>query len=1005
MFAAQKRQKEMELTTLIAFFDLIQEIDGKCIVKKTVLQRKQINLVVIQKIFDKLDVDYFETEASFTVKSDLESLVNLLDDFYPDMFLGQEKAAAHSAAAVAQEDTHESHAYQVIEPEDPAKTIFHLSLQSYSGSLPLWGNELQQEILLQYIRESFEALQAKRPDENTQSFAARIRLHTSQKARLEHTFKLNSAGMQIAVDDAEVPLIFSLIKAQFKPLEKQNKITFIQTVIALSEAYLHELADLELQQLYLKVLQVLDTLEIVRKNIGYFCTRASIASDLIQIRCEITEFSESRNILQSLVFFIQAPNEAIGYSLHNILIIAEIIENRPYGGSSENRFDAPVVYSLTYAELKLFESYLGDLSVWYRDFENILSALFASDASAYVKTGKKPLREAVITEVVREREGLETFMETDVRTRFAEHPDEDFLLFAQTAIDLTLHPKRNEMRELIQSIYSKCQLEDSKKEAKTFVKDAMGQLSYLSLLSVGHIRAIYDEIMALSSLTKTAEEMGLTVFDYIQLMAAGDAKDLYHQYLQLLLIDILSENTVNEINETKISKRRKIESTIGSTFTPPAPHEDFMSLSTRFHKTLENKLNTTMDIICNPAIPKPDLSPTAIEIHALVCSAPYTSANAKSNIENDMMLDYSFAKIKASPHYAILATGYERYFQSLKAFSRIPEPTEYSEDSIYLFPNLDSCLAELQAQFKHRIARTGGRYVGNQEIHYAIGAWQNIVMKVVYASKMQIPENALIRAATRFADTFKIDGGRDDLGKGCDIGLAGRCLNIDSQLISGEENLFTQFIRQKLIDDVEEAFNCTIGSSQQTESSMAARAKPYIVQILGLQHNTSGRDTSRTANIPQFMQELATRYNPGLIFKKSYEYICDDYKRCIRDGDDEGMFTLLRDLGYVPERDATIFQIDGKWNIKLFESLLPTKLVSFLISKNVFQPGVGCLRMVVDNSNYSFTAAIASKEAAIRRSRIALPAPFYAARPASSVAVNLQGDSRISQASGTGSIG
>lgn len=229
------------------------------------------------------------------------------------------------------------------------------------------------------------------------------------------------------------------------------------------------------------------------------------------------------------------------------------------------------------------------------------------------------------------------------------------------------------------------------------------------------------------------------------------------------------------------------------------------------------------------------------------------------------------------------------------------------------------------------------------------------------------------------ADIFKVDHGRDDLGQGCNTGLSGRMLLIDSQLVSGEDNVFMQFNRQFLIDQVEQSFNDTIGSSNEGESSMAARDKPVIMAYTGLQANTTGRNSTSAGNIPQFMKDLATRYNPGKIYEECYKYVCDEFKRCIRESDDEAMQALLASLGFNPETEAELFQIDAKWNIKRFEVLLPGRLISLLQGKNLIQPGTGQMVIEADRSNYSFIAAINEKQTRLQnRSTARNPQTLFA---------------------------
>lgn len=324
-------------------------------------------------------------------------------------------------------------------------------------------------------------------------------------------------------------------------------------------------------------------------------------------------------------------------------------------------------------------------------------------------------------------------------------------------------------------------------------------------------------------------------------------------------------------------------------------------------------------------------------------------------------LDYTVSMLKNSPNYSTLSDAYRAYYQRLGARVKERRATAYDPAYIYMYSTLDECLDELSSQFKTRQT--------SDELTYAKQAWLNTVMKIVYAEKMCIPQAALQRVAERFGDIFKVDGGRDDLGRGCNTGLAGRCLLIESQLVSGEDNPFLQFVKQLLIDAVEQSFTDTIASIQYGESSMAARVRPVIMEKLGLAPNSDNLYRNNNQNLSAFLSDLATRYNPGKIYDECYQHLCDEFKRCIHDEDNEGMETLLSSLGFVAENTEAL-QIDGKWNIKRFEVFLPNKIVKLLINSYIVRKEElieGFLVIEADKTRYSFTDSIKEKQQRAQR--------------------------------------
>lgn len=484
----------------------------------------------------------------------------------------------------------------------------------------------QESLLTNYIQAALNALETKPANEAKNQFDARVRAQRGRQNTLKQEFISRFSG-HVVCDELGDPIIFSLIQKQVKLREKQNKIERIQDVFSYSTEQLNTLQNTKFQQLYVKAENAIQQLEAVTNVIGTLCERAGMEHTLIVTAMEHNLPTEHENAdfsidpLEQLEFSLVVPNEAIGYSIHNLLVIAGVYPNAPFAGNSSGKYKDPMIFKLNYHHFSMLQRDLGDLTKWYRDFENVLSALFSSDVAQYVKTGCKPLLEAVRTELGRKKEGLSLLMTDEVRERFGQHQDDLFLLLGQCAIDLTNHPHRDDMRQLLIEIYTLCNLKDSKNEAKTFVKDAENELTYISLLNVVQIREIYNEIIALSELSKSAHDMGFpSVFAYAELMGAGDIKQVYFAYLQETLLDICLPISFDQGRESLTEKRRRIEQNTTRLFPAPtfSQRESFSSIQQRFHVAIQAYLNQNLSIRLSPAIARPDLTPTTQEKNALL---------------------------------------------------------------------------------------------------------------------------------------------------------------------------------------------------------------------------------------------------------------------------------------------------------------------------------------------------------------------------------------------------
>lgn len=1008
MFSAYAKQAEQEKNHVFNLFKLLRENGQVCFISKAALAKQSISLPMIMNVLNRLEVVFEETNVNFIIYLTKTALSSRLDEEYSTvasnatskMRVGEAKLSLDETTPNSKKRTASS--AEVEAPNDrktraPVQEPAALKMAASSTKTPAsprnetltecleildstrsavpadktkpyYATAAQRAMLERYLEIAVGGLAEIEAHQTKAQYDTLVRQANAQRNSIKQEFT-TQFSTEVLCDELGEPVIFSCLQPPLKAKEDQTKINRITRVFNYPEDQLQTLKTnkIRLQQLFTKAQHAAQIIDTTADVLGYFCTRGGLPNDAVRVLTEThlpAVSSGETDPLTHLTVTIVGANEAIGYSIHNILVIAEVIPSAPYVGNPSQRFEAPSSFTLNYQQIKKLQEYLSDLSVWYRDFENILSSLFDEDAAPYVKTGCKPLREAVKTEIVRERTQASQFMTREVRERFNSHPTELFLLFGQAAIDLTAHPHREAMRELLQRFYDANTLKDSKNERKTFILDEHNNLTFTSLLSIGHIRKIYNEVMAFSTLTKSAKEIGFSLFDYIELVGAGKPEDLYHNYLQLLMIDIAMTVVPSTASENQTQKRRRVEVMVRDAMPAPRESTSLYQMYQNFQKNIETILTQNTDIRRLPITSRADLEPTQAEkirlLEPVASQHPTHDLTREFKIGSSTTLTNVIEHLKACRAYQVASESYMQHFLSTGAQHILPGQ-RYLPDTIYMHPSLDECIRSLEAEFNRRQS--------SAELILAKEAFLGIVLKMVYAHKMNIPDTAITRVGVRFADIFKIDDARADLNQGCNTGLAGRILTIESQLIAAEEVPFIQFNKQLLIDEAEISFNNTLGSSRYGESSMSARYKPFVNLALGLQPSgVTAQISSLTReqrSISACLQDLASRYTPGYIYQKCYEYMCDHFRQYIREDDNEAMENLLRSLGYT---EFSQFKIAEKWNIKRFEVYLPQRLIELLFSCQILQPGTGNLVIdITPRQTFSFAATTRAQAASISR--------------------------------------
>lgn len=819
-------------------------------------------------------------------------------------------------------------------------------------------------MLLDYIDSALACIRPRRDDVDQITSDANFRRNLSRKRTFESSL------------EETYPEIISHIKRKCAELDKKNKYKKIaDTFLNYNQEKLLSLNDSELQKEYLEAVRFEQMLTSLNKIFHYLCCERGGLSTTISVYYSQSGkiYQDSKEALGSLVFTIQTPSEAIGYSIHNLLVISGLLPmGSVYAGNNGN---GPL-FQFTYQDLVKLKTYMSDLLICYQDFAAVLSALFGENAEQYIKTGYKPVSEVVKTELVRQEKRETLLINPKVIQRLQAHPNqaERILLFAQPAVDLNSHPHRDEMRQLMEWIYKINGLTDSKLDAKTFIREESGAYQYVSLLSIEQVRLIFRDLMFLCYLTNISQEAGFSsLFDYVSLLGLLDARSLYHQYLFIRLLEI-NLQLEPPTHEELLTRRRRLEVHLNTLFPAPKDTDTLSMTYDRFKELVKKLLNQNTGIICRPVDHNAALEATDDERRALL---PERRPHPTLIPQDAADINSLCTKLKTCAVYDEAENAYAEYYRSMGAHSLASAGNYFDPTLIYMYPTLNECVDALAEEFKRRMAR----HDNSAELELAKQVFMNAVTKMCYQTKMHIPLSSVKNAARRFADILKVDGGLADLKAGCNTGFAGRCIAMESQLISLDEDGARAANKQLLVESVEQSFFDTVATLEHIESSQSASLKPELLHALGLEARLVGPDRSfyaprRTA----FMKDLVTRYNPGSVYEICYQTMLDNFKNFARDDNDASIYQLLASLGVNVESEADrneinrYFRIGNKWSVSKFQEQLPERLIQKLLSENILHKEAdtrGLLRVGL-GEKYSFSEEIADKnrrmaEAASRR--------------------------------------
>lgn len=785
-----------------------------------------------------------------------------------------------------------------------------------------------------------------RTNQTPLTFNQNLMRQKQRKRQLATTLTTQLSGLAISNDAG--PIILQLITEHCQQQINAEIITSIhQALPNVDTAALSRLSVLELTAEYQRYMTFSQFIAGINNSFKYWVVDRSAppnAHDIssFQVSYQVTELLQPtvEAAYKSAQFIFTAQDEINGYSMNNLLLMSEILET-----TYTSTGNIPPIYNgnhglgprfvLSYDELAKLKLYLSALYEQEKDFTGILAELLGEDAENFFKTGAKSLTEVIKTEDGRASNSLPPFMQPDVLARLRSHPGSIPVLFvAQPCLDLTDHPNRDELKNLVETIYQANQVRDGKGDIKTFVSG-----TYRSMMAIKHIRAIFPDIMHLASIASSAREMGfLSVTDPTLwgMMGADNIQQILYQEHRTRLIEIAKhcQNNTSSAQmgmfyrgsgpSTQQQKHQIAERTADELYSRPTSftQEKLSDVYQKYLTSICNLLDKNTGCIIQKMTTPPINHVSDEEMAELFSASRGSNARLYPTTANE--IDMLCRKLQACANYHLVAEKYETHVRS-------------AYGTTHAAPTLDAAIKQSTDEFKRRIQTSRGRepwYDNMDTIVHSLQAFMNFSTKIYFAERMHIPQSALDRSVTRLADlSATAADGRRDLQQGCGAGLAGRWLTISSQLISVDEDPIQAVIKQLLIDAVEEAYTQTQLRQGHGESSMVAQRKPFFLQLAGLEY---GNATCSYDNPTSFMQSLTSKFTPSKIFQTCFEMMIENFKQHARDENYTKIYELFSLLGYeanTPQAQAELqayFCVNDKWCLSKFQKELPEKLIVIL---------------------------------------------------------------------------
>jgi hypothetical protein len=787
-----------------------------------------------------------------------------------------------------------------------------------------------------------------------------------------------SRGVEgICLNEEQQPMIFIKINEACAIIGLDAKKHFIsETIINYPQAELDGLNQQTFTSIYSTAIQINKDLQAVNNLLKYFVeTQAKLRHAQPQIRL-IARFNRNTN-LNDVSYEIDIPDLLLGYTVHNMLLVSEQFAthstiNRPY--LAQRKFE------INKQQLTYLKQYLSELKIWYADFTIILSCLFGhtDGAAQYIKTGQKSLNEIINIEETRKREGLTPLIHETTLAQLKQIPNpmsQIVLLIGQVALDLTLHPDRDNMKHLFEKLYRTHGFKDAKGESKTFIKTP--GYEYTSLLSIPNIQGIFEDIMAQSGLTSIAQEMGFVSAysaDFLSMMGADSLIELYNQQLgtKLTELPVFPLRVDGQLDSVASSKKVVRSIANAASFNQPG-NQDFSLLMNTFDERLKKVLNQLCSIILQP-IDNLTSDLTSDERHELDRLLSLRGLSSHARLTRDDLLaerrrsllsetskhlphgsiktvrdiEQLFAIFKTCDAYAALSVAYEQRRQEIIAEGGVCD-------------DLSTLLVMFENEFKRRILQAPTR--GSSDFYGAIPLelTNDVLLQsfatMFYQDKTHVTFPSMVKYFLTISELAITDSrtGMRDMSS-CDRGFAGRVAAAAAHLTTQGDNPLKEIegaLRRKIMDDLTNRI--LRGGS---ESSMKFANLPYILYELGLgaQPVADARNKNDMV-IHQFLQEFAKVYTPAALYSEFHKAMLDNFKAYAVDEPTEedlnNMYNLFQMLGFTSSRQGEISPEDkqrldqeyrinpedpaSKWNLSKFRYNLSEKLIeTLLINKIMF---------------------------------------------------------------------
>jgi len=603
--------------------------------------------------------------------------------------------------------------------------------------------------------------------------------------------------------------------------------------------------------------------------------------------------------IDSMTYVIKVNDIALGYTVHNMLdivffqkdIAANVLPR------SASVYDGRLEFELDKETLIALKNYLSQLNIWFRDFDNIMLSLLGKDAAHYSITGQKPLSEIIKAEDTRNIK----FIEPDVVNKMRQMDlNTKVLLLGQLALDLKEHPNREQLKNMLESLYLKYGLKDSAGQDKTFIKD--DAYRYTTLLSIDNIKQIYHDLMAQTGVVAAAQAMGFNSAadpNFLFILSANSPEQAYQAYLKQNILDLPLTGNM----QSKQNFAYDFENSVN------ANNINYLAIQNAFTLQLHALLKQKTALVVQISQPSVELNEE--QLKALLPDGTQAfNINPKFDRQD---VDYMFKKFKDCV-----------IVQEINS--------QRTDASLVTHINL------LQQEFKSRLTRTQNQdsntYYGPRLVQRSLENCFSMIVKTVYFNELgytrESVEDAMIIIDSIATDTTYFSSS-------CEGGLEGKLYQINSKYVS----VSAQFLKPMVLNHMrivsEEVFIPLATETHPGHEADIYRFKQHFDYQLGLIDKDSQLEDHPGLK-SKFFARFAAKCTPDSIYKHCYETVFENVKLYIRDDNEDELYQLIHQLHLknTPINDsdrATYdkdFRIDGsgtKWMISKIQEKMPALLI------------------------------------------------------------------------------